>query len=166
MSGRFRIFFVCLLILLMSGCTVWNNKWIRIRRGKNPDVNRVKLRIPSFVGPKERVERFFQAYQRRDWKDMLAMLDPSSDIRFIEDDVKADFEKHGELVAEIIAESPVYNKEEDRAQVVVQFDIERIHRQTGALFKSKGKGTFVLRERGAWDILGYLGDPFWVDSKK
>jgi len=70
-----------------------------------------------------------------------------------------------EIIPEVIVGNPVFNSAEDRAQVNVEFVIEKIHRLSGALVQSKGRGTFVLTEKGSWDILGYVGDPFWSDIK-
>lgn len=154
-----------LLILFLSGCQIANNKWLRIHREHHQDVTNVKLKLVSFVGPKDRVERFFQSYQLRDWKAMDAALTPYSDLHFIKEKVEEDFKKYAELIPEIAVASPKFNDAHDKAQVNVEFSIEKIDRVTGSLYKNKGTGTFVLTEKGSWDITGYVGDPFWGDDR-
>lgn len=157
---------VCLfLVFVLSGCQMMNNKWIRIRRGPNPDVQKSKLRLPSFVGPKERVEKFFIAYQQRDWKSMEGYMDKYSDLRFlIKEGVEADFKKYVDLIPDIKAAAPTFNDAQDKAEVSVRFSIEKIDAATGSLHRRRGEGSFVLTEKGNWDILGYVGDPFWGEA--
>lgn len=163
---KFRILFCLALVFLLTGCQALNNKWLRVRRGKNPDAAKARLRLPNFMGPKGNVERFFQSYGQKDWRAMDGAFSTYSDLHFIKDGVLLDFETYVEIIPEVIVGNPVFNSAEDRAQVDVKFVIEKIHRQSGALVQSKGRGTFVMTEKGSWDILGYVGDPFWSDIKK
>lgn len=157
---------VCLVSLILSGCQIINNKWIRVRRGKSPNVTRMKLRLPNFVGPKQNVEKFFQAYKRKDWKEMESAFDKYADVYSMKDGVLLDFETYTEIDLDLVVSEPLFNSADDRARVNVEFTMEKIHRQTGSLTQMKGKGIFVLTEKGNWDILGYLGEPFWGKPKK
>ena len=163
MSGRFRlpVLWVSLSLLLLSGCQIWNNKWIRVRRGPNPEATRIQLGMPVLMGPKEQVERFFHAYARKDWKGMATVLDEFSDLHYIQDKVQKDFDRYVEIIVEVKVKRPVFNDARDKAQVDVKFEIEKIDQTSGALHQAKGSGSFVVASKGGWEILGYIGDPFW-----
>lgn len=158
---------VCVGLWIMgSGCQLLNNKWIRVRRGGNPDVARSKISIPGLLGPRERVQRFFSSYQLRDWKGMESTVESRSDLLFLKDQFLEDFQKYIEIVAKVTLDKAIFNKAEDRAQVRVEFRIEKIDANSGALTVVQGTGSFVMTSRGQWDILGYVGDPFWGEGKK
>lgn len=152
------------LLILLSGCSVVNNKWIRIHR-TNPEATLIKMKAPNVRGPKERVEKFFHAYGLKEWKDIEGALTRYSDLHFMKDRLEADFFKYSEITPQIFAEEPVFNKVQDRARVRVNFEIEKIQSNNGQMTKTRGSGTFVLMDQAGWDIISYVGDPFWDETK-
>lgn len=171
MQGRFRSRFLLLpltfflLPVLLTGCRLLNNKWIRIHRDKNPDVAKVRLKLPSFRGPKERVHQLFVNYQMKDWKGIQDLLTRESDMHYLREKMLDDFKRYVQITAEVWVEDPTFNEAQDRAQVMAEFAVEKIQQGTGSLIRTRGKGMFVLADRGGWDIYGYVGDPFWGDGR-
>ncbi len=156
-------------LLLLAGCgaintNILNNKWLRIHKGKNPDVAASRLKMPNLRAPNERVVQLFQKYQMKDWKGMKGMMTKYSDVQWIADRVKDDFDRYVTISAEVWPAKPIFNKDQDRAEVTIEFTIEKILAQNGTLTSVHGRGTFVLADRAGWDILGYVGDPFWGDG--
>jgi len=158
--------FAAVLTVALAGCELTNNKWIRVRRDKNPDVARIRLKLADYRGPKERVEKFLRSYQNKSWADMENSLGPRADLRQMKDAITADFTTYGYLETEVWAEEPVFNSDQDRARVSVRFAVEKIHAQSGSIVKVRGSGVFVMTESGGWDIIGYIGDPFWAEGKR
>jgi hypothetical protein len=66
-----------------------------------------------------------------------------------------------EIMADVDVKRPQFNEARDKAQVDVKFEIEKIVGNSGALHRSRGSGSFVVASKGRWEILGYVGDPFW-----
>mgnify|MGYP001611342675 CR=1 FL=1 len=97
---------------------------------------------------------------------MESALDAESDLRSIHDQVQADFDVFADMELVLKIEPPVFNDAQDKAQIRVHFEMEKIDSRTGALILQNGSGMFVLTSKGNWDILGYIGDPFWGEGKK
>ena len=154
------------LLISLSACKILNNKLLRIHRSTKNDVIRSRMKLPNFIGPTEKVERFFQYYKNRDWKSMESSLNVESDFLSLQKQVRADFDAFVDMEIDLKVEHPEFNDAQDKAQVRVKFEIEKIQARTGSLIIQSGSGLFILSEKGNWDILGYLGDPFWGEGRK
>ncbi len=155
-----------LACFLLAACQLPNYKWTRVRKDRSADVARSRLNLKSFFGPKEKVENFFNAYRQKDWKTMESMMSAYSDLRFVKDRVEEDFRAYVEIVPLVWTEEPVYNEEQDRVRIQVQFAVEKIQMNSGSLSRREGRGAFILTRKGGWDIVGYVGDPFWGVADK
>lgn len=156
---------ICLCMILLTGCQLLNNRYIRVHKTK-PDVTKIKIKVHSFRGPKEKVEGFFHSYKSGDMKSMEGSYCRQCDMTRIKDGVTDDYKLYTEILPDVETDDPVFNAAQDRVQVFVRFTIQKIHRYSGALFECKGKGHFVLGNDGGWTIMGYIGDPFWGYNSK
>ena len=163
-SSPFALLFI--LPALISGCQISNNPWVRIHHGKNPDVVRSKLKLPNFRSPKERVSKFFGCYALKDWKGMESNLAAYSDLHFIKDKITPDFKKYAELHPEVVIQEPVFNEAGDRAKIQVHFVVDKIDEANGKFYQVKGQGLYVLVDSAGWEIIAYIGDPFWDEVRK